>query len=118
MNLFQLGDFTLHSGERSRLKIECDALTHEDIQALAWIIKEQAGNFGEVEGVPRGGLPLAAELKQYITKGKLLIVDDVMTSGESMEEFRAGRDAIGAVVFARRETPDWVRPIFRMFASP
>ena len=29
-NLFQQGDFTLHSGERSGFKIECDALTSHD----------------------------------------------------------------------------------------
>jgi len=35
MNLFQFGDFSLHSGSKSKWKIECDALTDEDVEALA-----------------------------------------------------------------------------------
>ena len=38
--LFQLGDFTLASGQRSRWKIECDNLLAEDWQALAVIAAE------------------------------------------------------------------------------
>ena len=46
---------------------------------------------------------MAEAMQSYCTDGPLLIVDDVLTTGGSMEEFRAGRDAIGAVIFMRCE---------------
>lgn len=115
MNLFQLGNFRLHSGAVSGWKIECDALTSADWDALAVMVWELVPFYGSVEGVPRGGLPLAERLHQWRTHdGPLLIVDDVLTSGGSMEEHRAGRDAVGAVVFARGACPPWVTPLFQM----
>lgn len=114
--LFQTGNFRLHSGEEASFKIECDALSDLDWAALAKIIVTRIPPFGEVEGVPSGGLQLAAELEVYATEGPVLIVDDVLTTGASMEEQRAGRDAIGAVVFARNGCPDWVTPLFTMAA--
>ena len=111
MNLFQLGDFSLHSGAKSNWKIDCDALTDADWATLAWIIQTRV-KFGAVEGVPRGGLKLAAALLNYQTSGPLLIVDDVLTTGGSMEKQRAGREAIGYVVFARGHCASWIRHIF------
>lgn len=111
--LFQRGDFTLHSGEKSGIKIDCDALTDADLDTLAWMIVNRVPKFRWVEGVPTGGLRLAQALKRYQqTGGGLLIVDDVLTSGGSMEQQRAGREAVGAVLFARRQPPDWVTPLF------
>lgn len=116
VTLFQTGAFILHSGEDSAFKIECDALTDHDWATLARLIVTRVPPFGEVEGVASGGLQLAAELEVYATEGPLLIVDDVLTVGTSMERQRAGREAIGAVVFARQECPDWITPLFTMAA--
>lgn len=89
-------------------------MTDPDWECLAWLLKEKLPAFGAVEGVPRGGLKLAAELRKYATSGPLLIVDDVLPSGGSMERHRNGRDAIGAVVFARKSVPSWIVPLFYM----
>lgn len=113
MALFQTGDFTLHSGSKSKWKIMCEALTPEDWAGLAAIAAERLPAFGSVEGVPRGGLAFAEALKQYATTGPLLIADDVMTTGASMEQQRAGRRAIGVVAFARtRFFPLWIHGLF------
>lgn len=79
------------------------------------MIVEIVEPFGSVEGVPTGALQLAAELEAYQTEGPLLIVDDVYTTGGSMEKHRDGRECIGAVVFARNPvTQDWIKPLFTM----
>jgi orotate phosphoribosyltransferase len=115
MNLFQLGDFTLHTGQKSLWKIDCDALTKEDWATLARMIYGIVPSFSFIEGVPSGGLALAEALQLYRSSvGELLIVDDVLTTGTSMEELRAGRDAIGVVVFARRPCPPWIKALFQM----
>lgn len=112
-DLFTFGDFTLHGGERSCWKIDCDALTDGDLVTLARMIADAMPTFGSVEGVPRGGLRIAEALQAHVTAGPLLIVDDVFTTGASMEAHRAGRFAIGAVIFARRaDWPAWIRPLF------
>jgi orotate phosphoribosyltransferase len=115
MNLFRSGNFTLNSGKTSTFKIDCDALTEEDIETIARIASEELPTFGAVEGVPTGGLRLAAAMQKYCTAdtpdAPLLIVDDVLTTGGSMERFRAGRTAIGFVVFARGECPAWIAPL-------
>lgn len=118
-DLFQRGDFTLNSGARSPWKIECDSLTGGDIDALAVMIHQIVLPFGRVVGVPRGGVRLADELEQYATEGeeRVLIVDDVLTTGGSMARFRATfgeTPTIGAVVFARGNCPGWISPVFRM----
>lgn len=115
--LFSQGEFTLHSGRASWMKIDCDALTDDDIATLARAAAAVVGEFGTVEGVPSGGLRLAAALEAYVTPGgPLLVVDDVLTTGGSMEEHRAGRDAKGFVVFARGDCPGWVTPLMRVTA--
>lgn len=120
--LFQTGNFALHSGAWSNWKVECDSLTEEDWRTLAAMIADRV-SFGRVEGVPRGGLPLARVLQPYREPGDptLLIVDDVLTTGGSMEEHRAGRDAVGYVVFNRRDRQrsvpfpkDWVRALWTL----
>ena len=114
MALFQLGDFKLHSGATSRWKIDCDALTPDDWAALAVMAVEMLPPFGSVEGVPRGGLKFAKALKPYCTTGPLLIVDDVTTTGASLNEHLGKRQARGCVVFCRGVCPPWVIPLFRM----
>jgi len=130
MNLFRrLDNFKLHSGKITTWKIECDALKKADWKTLAYMIAGRVA-FSRVIGVPKGGLPLAKALKEYcletdssVTKRPFptLIVDDVLTTGGSMEEAKAkiqqfekvsDEDIIGYVVFARDIPPDWVKPLF------
>lgn len=117
MSLFVDKQFTSHAGMRLDFKIDCDALTGSDIETLARIVA-QKHVFSEVIGVPRGGLRLAAALEQYrMTTGCLLIVDDVLTTGTSMEEACAqySRDDVeGVVIFARGLCPTWIKPIFQL----
>lgn len=114
-NLFQNGVFVLHSGKRSSWKIECDALTPHDWETLALMASEIIPPFGYVYGIPRGGCVLAMMMQRYATKGPMLICDDVLTTGGSMNEVRTVYPgAHGLVVFARGPVPSWITPIFRM----
>ena len=117
MSLFRLGDFTLHSGSKSYFRIDCDALTDDDWKCLARMVYELCKPFRKVVGVPLGGLKLAGALKPYCFPSPeypVLIVDDVLTTGNSMEEIRksVGTDCKGAVVFARDRCPSWITPLF------
>src|SRR5690349_2104713 len=125
MSLFNLGDFTLHSGVATKWKIDCDALSDDDISALAIMIFDMVGPFMSVEGIPTGGLRLAKALEPLagrrsgLSRNIHLIVDDVLTTGGSMERAKkrhsgqgpAGRPGIqGVVIFARGKCPDWITP--------
>lgn len=66
-NLFKFGKFTLNSGKEADWKIECDALTDADWDCLAKIAVRMLPSFGEVHGIPRGGLKLAQRLEPYAT---------------------------------------------------
>lgn len=115
-NLFVSGSFILHSNGRSNWKIDCDALSDEDIRTIAIIIVEKQGIFSEVYGIPTGGIRLADELKHYAKQGNspILVVDDVLTTGNSMQEARANLPiSTGFVIFARGEPPKGVRALFR-----
>lgn len=120
MNLFQTGAFRLNSGILSPLKIECDALRESDWAALAYIITSKF-IFRDVVGIPTGGLLLQEALRPYATHSDehpLLLVDDVLTTGGSMERMREkliAPDIIGVVVFARNPPPAWIHPIFQMW---
>ena len=86
--LFQVGDFISHAGLPLPWKIECDALSKEDWEGLARMIMDyETRSFGSVEGIPRGGVPLANALKQYATEGPPMIVDDVYTTGKSFTDY-------------------------------
>lgn len=113
MNLFRSGYFPLSSGQISGWKIDCGALTDEDIAMLAALIWKRV-QFDRCEWVPTGGERLGKALQGYTSalSGNLLIVDDVLTTGASMEKQRAGREAIGVVIFARGPTPEWVEAMF------
>jgi hypoxanthine phosphoribosyltransferase len=113
--------FIMHSGETGNFKIECDALTDEDIDTISWIIMQKYEKEGikNVYGIPRGGIKLSNSLEKYWNpKGSIrLIVDDVFTTGRSMSEAREklGWDnAKGVVIFARKKTPEWITPVFSM----
>ena len=115
--LLQFGSFKSHSGLTLPFKIECDAFTPDDWATLAQIANQRL-YWGEVEGVPEGGLAFAEALRRYSQPdGRLMIVDDVFTTGQSMEEHRAGRDAFGLVVFARNLVPLWIEPMFELGPS-
>jgi len=117
MNLFRFGDFNLNSGRSSFFKIDCDALTDEDIETLAFIIQKEF-RFSKVVGIPTGGTRIAEALEQWRkVYGPLLIVDDVLTTGGSMEREKEKYPEdiiIGVVIFARGECPEWIHPIFDM----
>ena len=123
MSLFRLGDFTLSSGKRAPWKIDCDALSDTDIFTLADMIQHLVGGYSAVEGVPSGGARLARALRMScFLGGPLLLVDDVLTSGASMERMKglieipeqANGEVIGAVIFARGRCPAWIKPLFQM----
>lgn len=131
MSLFQLGHFTLASGDQSNWKIDCDALDDDDWAALAWMLLERLSlPFDQVLGVPRGGEPFAEALNEHVTDGanRLLIVDDVWTTGGSMRQFTKDlNNELGeatplydrAVVFARGAVvPATLIALFRMSVWP
>lgn len=117
--LFIQKDWVTHSGGTAHYKIECDALTDEDIETLAFIVS-QKGAFTHVRGVPHGGTRLAKALEKYRVRrgdGVKLIVDDVLTTGRSMEDAKretGWSDAVGVVIFARGQCAEWIRPMFQM----
>ena len=122
MNLFQIGNFALHGGEYSDWKIECDALTDEDWETLAYLIQDKVTFYGVI-GVPKGGIKLARALRKYGTLDNslpILIVDDVLTTGASMQAMKdhvadiPAKYVLGYVVFARRKCPNWVSALFQM----
>lgn len=116
MALFIDSAFTGHAGATLKFKIECDALTDEDIDTIASIVA-RAHTFSKVHGVSRGGLRLAQALVKFVSSdGLTLIVDDVLTSGMSMEEARKEYEdeTQGIVIFARGPCPDWVKPVFQL----
>lgn len=124
MNLFTIGQFVSHSGLNLSWKIDADALTDHDLSVLA-VKVAQKFKFSRAIGIPRGGLRFAAELDRYASrslnpKAVLLIADDVLTTGSSMEQMRAGAigdgytNVIGVVIFARIQCPSWIYPIFTL----
>lgn len=129
--LFQWGDFTLASGQKSDYKLECDALTIEDWKTVAAMIAKRV-RFREVIGVPSGGLPLADSLRHHQTLPEhadynnafqVLFVDDVYTTGGSMDRTlsqwlrdkpdSSSDNVLGVVLFARNPVrQQWIHPIF------
>lgn len=111
--MFNKDKFISHAGLKLDWKIECDDLSGDDWEGLAFMASQVLPKFGTVEGVPTGGLKFAQALNQYKTKGPLLIADDVFTTGWSMFEHKNERDAIGVVVFARQIPKQWITPLFQ-----
>ena len=126
INLFQSVDFKSHSGLDLTWKIEMDTLSDPEWFTICRMIMEYSSPFREAIGIPRGGIKLGNLLNQYGTgkrEDPVLLVDDVLTTGESMNEFKRKRQwrnpikYIGWVVFARNKCPDWVTALFQMPSS-
>ncbi len=113
-SLIKYGKFKSHSGLSLSWKIDADALFDSDIVDIAKIIHDRM-RFSKVIGIPRGGVRLANALQEYVEIGyPVLIVDDVLTTGRSMEEYRLSISdpIIGVVIFSRGVCPKWVRSVF------
>lgn len=114
MSLINLGEFRLASGQKSKFKLDCDALSQSDLEAVAAYVALTMGRFGGVTGVPTGGLRLAEELEKYTDdiSPVHLVVDDVYTTGKSIKPYmEAARLEYGAanvkmfVIFNRSAEP-------------
>jgi|TARA_B110000196_G_C20797726_1_gene498599 hypothetical protein len=123
MNLFQMVDFKSHSGLDLTWKIEMDALSKSEWFTISQMIMDITVPFREAVGIPRGGTELGKLLNQYGTgkrEDPICIVDDVLTTGGSMNEFLRKRqwrnptDYIGWVVFSRTTTPEWITALFQL----
>lgn len=118
-NIFLKGDVILSSGQKSDFKIDCDGLSDDDIKCIAYLISKNIW-FKDVIGVPTGGIRLQNELKQYAIDDHtlpLLICDDVVSTGKSMEKLRleSNQDnVVGVAIFARGKHPSWIKSIFKM----
>jgi len=120
--IFQNKVFLGHSGQTLNWNVECDSLSVNDWDWAAARVAEKYG-FITVEGIPRGGTPFEKALIKHISQtGYHLIVDDVFTTGKSMEEARSkfkihvsAEGILGIVLFARAETPEWIEPIWRLW---
>ena len=123
-HLFQSIDFTSHSGLDLSWKIEMDALSDPEWFTIKKMIMELTPPFKEAVGIPQGGTKLGDLLNEHGTgkeEDPICIVDDVLTTGESMEYFltqyqrnRRPFTVIGWVVFARTMPPLWVKALFQM----
>ncbi|HXJ66869.1 MAG TPA: hypothetical protein VNN79_24190 [Actinomycetota bacterium] len=121
MTLFIPGSFLSHSGLTLPFKIECDALSDDDLATLAKMAGARIA-FQSVIGVPRGGLRFAAALEPYAVPYApalpRLIVDDVLTTGTSItnlwRDLGRGLNVKGLVIFARGPCPFWVEAMFTL----
>ncbi len=120
MTLFSEGEFEARSGVLP-WKVECEALTNAE---WGWAAARVAERFWirAVHGVPTGGMKFANALKahQDMHGECVLIVDDVLTTGASMEAARRahtrgmiGLPRVGIVMFARVKPAAWITPIWQ-----
>ena len=117
MNLFKNENFVSAAGLNLNYKIECDALTDEDLEAIAAIVAPQLKPFWCVVGVPTGGARMVKFFEKYRTlewygeNFSALIVDDVWTTGKSLLEFKdregweGSKNWHGFVIFNRNVNP-------------
>lgn len=130
--MFKYQAFTSHSDIKLSWKINCDDLTNEDLEALATRYRAAGSQsfFTDVVGVARGGLRFAEALRPHAYTSvdlppTLLIVDDVLTQGTSMQNAKEQYiDSFGSikglVIFNRGcliDTPRWIQSIFTVNPS-
>ncbi len=121
--------FTSHSGLSLTWKVECDQLTKEDWRCIAKVVADGMA-FKKVIGIPYGGTLFAEALKPYCDDQStyILIVDDVLTTGKSMEEVKEKLLAEdpdlrswmirGLVLYSRAlEVPFWIVPFWQLFSG-
>ncbi len=111
---------TLFSDSYLDCVIDCRTLSEADWSCIARQVTKRHVPFGRVVSASEGGenLVQALEPHQDPTSGYVLVVDDVLTTGSSMEEARrklvAGgthiNDVLGFVFCARASCPSWVTP--------
>lgn len=120
--LFNNSPFISASGLELDWKIDCDCLTDEALDCIAEVVSEEI-TFNEVVGVPTGGLRLAAAFKSYAYDSGaireipiILLVDDVVTTGKSMEntlallrQTKPRSIVIGFAIFGRGDWPEWIQ---------
>jgi hypothetical protein len=126
--LFTPGPFESRSGKiLEDGKIDCDALSTVEMEWCADYIARRV-KFSGVMSVSTGGDRLEEFLRPHrLISGPTLIVDDVLTTGESMEKTKrdflnegsfgllpGGTEIIGYVIFARGPLPPWIKAIFYM----
>ena len=129
--LFEAGEFVPYLGGSVGFGINADALSDESITTIAEFIASRT-EFGIVEGLTkhgcrRTGCMLADALEKYAVweaPFNVLIVDDVLDTGASMEKAKAAQpsqvhpdDVVGWVIFARIEPPPWVNAVFQFNRS-
>jgi len=113
--------FIASSGQELSWKVECNAISEAEWDWAAARVAERF-TFREVHGIPGGGLPFEKALRPYIQKDGhcFLIVDDVLTTGGSMEKAKEdlrrrhkGVPRIGVVLFARVSPPPWIGALWQ-----
>ena len=90
--------FKSHSGLDLSWKIEMDVLSDEDWSTICKMILEVSPPFHSAIGIPRGGVKLGELLNEHATgkeEDPICIVDDVLTTGKSMEHFLSLRGIEG-----------------------
>ena len=112
-NLFMNGWFESSSGKRLDWKVECDALTDEDIECIASRIGATYV-FSKVVPVLTGGARLAKALENHClhSSDNILVVDDVLTTGRSIKRVMKRtrnkyktKEVFGVVIFDRSFEP-------------
>ena len=120
LELFVHTAFKSHSGVYLPWKIDCDALSDQDLDCIVRVVAPIT-RYNVAVGIPRGGLRLAHAFNNYSPhagrpRGRAtLLVDDVLTTGRSLTAMRAQLHPMrctGFVLFARSTPPPWVRALF------
>ena len=115
-------NFISHAGLPMTWKIECDAISPDEWNCLARMIREnEPQNWQKAVGIPRGGCPLGEALDEYstgVSTDPVLIADDVYTTGMSQKVFKEEHykdiATIQWVVFSREPTVGKVKALFTM----
>lgn len=127
MALFEYGDFISHSGKTLPFKIECAALSCQDLYCLAQIgyklAKAAMLPHTNFIGVPKGGMIFAVFLNRcalaeglYDKNSQCTVVDDVYTTGSSIRGYmKKYNSRNGLVIFSRTQfLPYGIESLFQL----